>query len=187
MVSTCGRFLVLGGNPLHGSDALDSRMGVLSLGQRTGDGIFVAPNFWGGLLLFIMGGGGPGKRNSRARLPRRFRRTTRVPNSPVYVIYFTFRSGGFTAACVRQSRTVDPILDTLGRHVRCFRSRQPVDLVHVLKTVKGLLLLVPPRTPRSSGYDVYADVVYVVICYMYMSVICCYMLYVCYRLCLLYV
>jgi hypothetical protein len=31
----------------------------------------------------------------------------------------------------------------------------PVDLVHTLKTVKGLLVLVPPRTPRSSGYDVY--------------------------------
>jgi hypothetical protein len=43
---------------------------------------------------------------------------------------------------------------------------------------KGLLLLVPPRTPRSSGYDVYAHEVYVVICYMHMSVICCYMLYV---------
>ena len=49
------------------------------------------------------------------------------------------------------------------------------------------------RTPRSSGYDVYAHAVYVVICYMsltcicllYVSrprtrhVICCYMLYVC--------
>jgi hypothetical protein len=44
------------------------------------------------------------------------------------------------------------------------RLRQSVDLVHALKTVKGLLLLVPPRTPRSSGYDVYAHAVYVVIC-----------------------
>jgi hypothetical protein len=39
---TRGRFLVLGGNPFHGSDELDSRMGTclwdLSLGQRTGDG-----------------------------------------------------------------------------------------------------------------------------------------------------
>jgi hypothetical protein len=57
----------------------------------------------------------------------------------------------------------------LGRHA-LFGIRQPVDLVHTLKTVKGLLLLVPPRTPRSSGYDVYAHAVYVVICYM--SVIC---------------
>ncbi len=42
MASTRGRLLVLGGNPLHGSDALDSWMGAclwdLSLGRRTGDG-----------------------------------------------------------------------------------------------------------------------------------------------------
>jgi hypothetical protein len=50
--------------------------------------------------------------------------------------------------------------------IRVLLLQQPVDLVHTLKTVKGLLLLVPPRTPRSSGYDVYAHVVYVVICYM---------------------
>ena len=30
-----------------------------------------------------------------------------------------------------------------------FGLRQPVHLVHASKTVKGLLLLVPPRTPRS--------------------------------------
>jgi hypothetical protein len=40
------------------------------------------------------------------------------------------------------------------------------DLVHTFKTMEGMLLLVPPRTPRSSGYDVYAHAVYVVICYM---------------------
>jgi hypothetical protein len=32
--------------------------------------------------------------------------------------------------------------------------RQPVDPVHTLKTVKGLLHLVPSRTPRNSGYGV---------------------------------
>jgi hypothetical protein len=78
----------------------------------------------------------------------------------------------------------------LGRHVLCFSPRQPVDLYHPLKTTKGLLSLVPPRTPRSSGYDVYADVVYVVTCYMSVICICLlyvvicymsgYMLYVCY-------
>ncbi len=45
-----------------------------------------------------------------------------------------------------------------------------------LRTVKGLLHLVPSRTPRSSVYDVYAHVVYVVTCYM--SVICIRVLYV---------
>ena len=41
MVSTRGRLLVLGGGPVHGSDALDSRMGAclwdLSLGHHTGE------------------------------------------------------------------------------------------------------------------------------------------------------
>ena len=52
--------------------------------------------------------------------------------------------------------------------------------------MKGLLLLVPPRTPRSSGYDVYANVVHVVICYMSITCICllyvvtCYMSVICY-------
>ncbi len=60
-------------------------------------------------------------------------------------------------------------------------------LVHVFKTMEGLCLLVPPRTPRSSGYDVYAHAVYVVICYMSITcicllyvVICCYMSVICY-------
>ncbi len=55
------------------------------------------------------------------------------------------------------------ILDCPGQTRALLRLQQPVDLVHALKTVKGLLLLVPPRTPRSSGYDVYAHAVYVVI------------------------
>ena len=52
--------------------------------------------FWVERGCFFLGGAGEGKRNSRARLPRRFRRTTRVPNSPVYVIYYIFHSGGFS-------------------------------------------------------------------------------------------
>ncbi len=66
------------------------------------------------------------------------------------------------------------------------RLRHPVELVHSLKMVKGLWLLVPPQTPRSSGYDVYAHAVYVVICYMSITCICllyvviCYMSVICY-------
>jgi hypothetical protein len=60
MVSTRGRLLVLGGNPLHGSDALDSRMGTclwdLSLGQRTGDGRFDGETFFGWVVDFFLGG-----------------------------------------------------------------------------------------------------------------------------------
>ena len=91
----------------------------------------------------------------------------------------------------RPSRRGSSILDCPGQTRALFRFRQPVDLVHALKTVKGLLLLVSSRTPRSSGYDVYAHAVYVVICYM--SVICICLLYVviCYKsvyvICLLYV
>jgi hypothetical protein len=65
MTSTCGRLLVLGGHPLHGSDALDSRMVSclwdLSLGKRTGDGRFDEETFLGGLLIFFLGGRGRGR------------------------------------------------------------------------------------------------------------------------------
>jgi hypothetical protein len=66
-------------------------------------------------------------------------------------------------------------------HTRAlFKFRQPDDLFHTLKTVKGLLLLVPPRTPRSSGYDVYAHAVYVVICCMSIACICLLYVVICY-------
>jgi hypothetical protein len=62
MTSTRGHLLVLGGNPLHGSDALDSRMGAclwdLSLGPRTGDGRFDGETFLDGLSIFFFGGRG---------------------------------------------------------------------------------------------------------------------------------
>jgi hypothetical protein len=63
-------------------------------------------------------------------------------------------SGSFAATCLQDitKGVLDPRLpwaDTFA-----VRLRQPVDLVHTLKTVKGLLLLVPSRTPRSSGYGV---------------------------------
>jgi hypothetical protein len=61
-----------------------------------------------------------------------------------------------------------------------FRFRHPVDLVHALKTMKGLCLLVPSRTPRISGYDVYAHVVYVVICSMSITCICLLYVVICY-------
>jgi hypothetical protein len=53
-------------------------------------------------------------------------------------------------------------------------------VVHTLKTVKRLLHLVPTRTSRSSGYDVYAHVVYVVICYMSITCICLLYVVICY-------
>ena len=106
-----------------------------------------------------------------------FRRTMRVPNSPQCVcIYYMLGSGSFAATCLQAiaKGVLDPRLpwaDTFA-----VRLRQPVDLVHALKTVKGLLLLVPPRTPRSSEYVFYTHAVYVVMCYM--SITCTCLLYV---------
>jgi hypothetical protein len=53
-------------------------------------------------------------------------------------------------------------------------------LVHAFKMMEGLWLLVPPRTPRSSGYYVYAHVVCVVICYMSITCICLLYVVICY-------
>jgi hypothetical protein len=94
----------------------------------------------------------------------------------VCFIYYMLGSGGFAAACLQSivKGVLDPRLSLANTcSPRSSTARRPS---HALKTVKGLLLLVPPRTPRSSGYDVYAHAVYVVICYLsiicYMSVIC---------------
>jgi hypothetical protein len=54
------------------------------------------------------------------------------------------------------------------------------DLVHTFKTMEGLLLLVPSRTPRISGYDDYAHAVYVVICYMSITCMCLLYVVICY-------
>jgi hypothetical protein len=93
MVSTRGRFLVLGGNPLYGSDALDSRMGDclwdLSLGQHTGDGRLDGETFLGGLLIFFLGGWG-GKRKRQGTVSRVGRWTTRFQTAPFcFILYIT--------------------------------------------------------------------------------------------------
>jgi hypothetical protein len=54
------------------------------------------------------------------------------------------------------------------------------DPVHVFKTMGDLFFLVPTRTPRNSGYDVYAHAVYVVICYMSITCICLLYVVICY-------
>jgi len=114
--------------------------------------------------VFSWGGGG-GEENSRTRLPRRFHRTTRVPNNPVYVIHYMLSSGGFTAAC-RQTIAKSALdLDALDRHVRC----SSFDNLSTCSTiVKGLFHLVPSRTPRSSGYGVLCTCS---LCYV-ISVVC---------------
>ncbi len=178
MTSTRGRLPVLGGNPFHGSDALDSRMRAclwdLSLGQRTGDGRFDGETFLGGLLIFFLGG----RWRGRGTTAEAFSQDDASSKQPClcYILYIEQWKFRCSMRQTIANGGPDPRLpwaDTCA-----VRLRQPVDLVHALTTVKGLLLLVPPRTPRSSGYDVYAHAVYVVICSMsitytcYMSVIC---------------
>ncbi len=95
-------------------------------------------------------------------------------------------SGGFATSCLQviAKGVLDPRLPWAERAL--LGLRQPCDLVHTLKTVEGLILLVPPPTPRSSGYDVYAHAVYVVICCISITCICllyvviCYLSVVCY-------
>ncbi len=50
--------------------------------------------------------------------------------------------------------------------------RSSIDLVRTC--------VVPSRTPRSSGYDVYVHVVYVVLCYMSITCICLLYVVICY-------
>jgi hypothetical protein len=73
-------------------------------------------------------------------------------NSPIFLCYILYIDQlGFL--CIKFHRIVKSTLDldNLDRHT-LFKSRQLDDLFHTLKTVKGLLYLVPSRTPRSSGY-----------------------------------
>jgi hypothetical protein len=69
--------------------------------------------------MFFLGGEGEGKRNSRTRLPRRFRRTTRVPNSPMlYIIYFAVEvSLSHMSSGHREDGPRSSIV--MGRHMRC--------------------------------------------------------------------
>ena len=169
MASTRGRLLVLGGNPLHGSDAQDSRMGAglwdLSLGQRTGDRRLDGEAFSGRLWIFFLGGWGRGRGLARAILQSCFRRRRAGLNGPMFIVYYIFTQWNFRCCMLQPSRVVPPILDALGSARALFRLRQPVDLGRI-EDGEGSVILVPPRTPRRSGYVVYADAVYVVICYM---------------------
>ena len=122
------------------------------LGSAHGDGKLDGETFLGRTWMFFSWGGGGGEEEAPGQvLLSRFRRTTRAfKQSHFYVIYSILISGGFAAACFRPSRKVDPRCP--GQRtcaVQASTARRPL---HASKTVKGLLLLVPPRTPRSSGY-----------------------------------
>ena len=86
--------MVLAGNPLRGSDALDSRMGAslwdLSLGQRTGDGKYDGETFLGRTWMFFLGGAGEGKWNSRTCAVETFSQDDASSKQPLAVCYILY-------------------------------------------------------------------------------------------------
>ncbi len=116
----------------------------------------------GRLWMFFLGGLG-GKRKHRAGSTGSVAGRRALSNSPIYVIYYMLNSGGFTTACLQTITKGVLDLDDLGNARSQFKLRQPVDLFHTLKTVKGFLHLHhglhgtvgTPRTPRNSGYGVF--------------------------------
>ncbi len=123
-----------------------------------------------------MGGGG-GEEELQGTTTETFSQDDASSKQPClcYILYIS--QWGFRCRACLQVITkgvLDPRLSWTDTCV--VRFRQPVDLVHILKTVKGLLLLVPVQTPRNSGYNVYTHVFYVVM--RYMSITCICLLYV---------
>jgi hypothetical protein len=92
-------------------------------------------------------------REDPPRLPRHFRWTTRVPNSPVYVNLYIIYSAVEVSLehppdnRERWSRSSMPWADTCTVRVSTTRRRSPR-----IEDGEGAVFLVPPRTPRSSGY-----------------------------------
>jgi hypothetical protein len=143
--------------------------GIYPCGSALVMGKIDGETFLGRLLIFFFGGAGKGKRNSRVRNAETMRRCFAGRSefrTSLCLCYILYIAQWFFFATTCLQTIAKGVLDPRFPWVDTFavRLRQSVDLVHALKTVKGLLLLVPPRTPRSSGYDFYAHVVYVVIC-----------------------
>jgi hypothetical protein len=135
--------------------------------------------FLGRTWMFFWGGRGRGRGTPGHDCRDVFAGRREFQTSLCYVLYILqWRCPCRTCLQVIAKAVLDPRLSWTDTYA--VRLRQPVDLVHALKTVKGLLLLVPPRTPRSSGYVVYAHAFYVVMCYMSMTCICLLYVVICY-------
>jgi hypothetical protein len=81
-------------------------------------------------------------------------RQTRVPNIPFLCYILYIEQWGFH--CIMCKTIANGVLESRspGQTRALFKFRQSDDFFHTLKTVKGLMHLVPSRTPRSSGYGV---------------------------------
>jgi hypothetical protein len=135
-------------------------------------------HFLGGLLIFFLGGGG-GRESTRSRSAGSVAGRRALSNIPfcviLYIAQWKFRCSISSGHRERWPRSSMPWPD------RCdVQASTTDDPVHTFKTMEGLLLLVPARTSRSSGYDVYAHAVYVVICYMSITCICLLYVVICY-------
>jgi hypothetical protein len=109
----------------------------------------------GRLWFFFLGGTGKGKwrRQVTFSMVCFFTGQCEFPNNPFYGIYYILSSGGF-ATVSSDHREGAPGPRRPGQTRALLKFRQPDDLFHTMKTVKGLVHLVPSRTPRSSGYGV---------------------------------
>jgi hypothetical protein len=137
-------------------------------GERTGDGRFDGETFLGGLLMLFLGGRGRGRGAPGCVLLRSFRRTAGCKQPFLFYILYVAQ---WWFRCNLQGHRERGFLDPRtpwadASDVSGFNS--PSTCSHS-EDSGGSATLVPPRTPRSSGYDVYAHAVYVVIvviCYM---------------------
>jgi hypothetical protein len=120
------RLRVLGGNPLHGSDALGLTDGDfpwnLSLGRHTGDGKFDGEIFLGRLWMFFLGVGTGGEGQEEApghdcRGAFAGRREFQTTLFMLYIICCGVEVSLLYPFQVIAKSALD--LDALDRHVRC--------------------------------------------------------------------
>ncbi len=133
--------------------------------------------------MFFSGGDGGGEEELQGTTAETFSQDDASSKQPClcYILYIS--QWGFRYRACLQAITkgvLDPGLPWTNTF--SVRLRQPVDLVHALKTVKGLLLLVPSRTQSESTeqwvFLMFMHMRSIHICYMslichgYMSLIC---------------
>jgi hypothetical protein len=113
--------------------------------------------FWVGCgWFFWVGRGGEEKAPGHVHKGRfSLSRTTRTFKQSHFLCYILYiDQWGFHCSMPSDHREGVPDPRCPGQKRVMFKFRQPDDLFHTLKTVKGMLDLVPPRTPRISWYGV---------------------------------
>jgi hypothetical protein len=104
-------------------------------------------------MFFSWGVGGGEEETPGHVFLSRFRRTTRVSEQSCYILHIEQWGFRFNMSQTISNGVPDP--RCLGQTRVLVKFRQPDDLLHSLKTVKGLLHFVPTQTPhlvRVSSY-----------------------------------